>query len=177
MKHGSTILLLSQIGSQAKWKAAGESHPKWPKMQKSAGKVLASVFWDVQCILFIDYLEKRRTINSEYYMALLVFLKEEIGKKWSQTKKKNILFNQDNVPCHKSITKMAKLHELHFKLLLHPPYCPNLAPSNYWLFADPKGMLQGKRFDSNEEVILETEAYFKPKTNHCTLWGSLHSFS
>ena len=62
----------------AKWTAAGESRPKWPKMQTSAGKVLASVFWNAQGILFVDYLEKGRTINSEYYIALFVHLKEEI---------------------------------------------------------------------------------------------------
>jgi hypothetical protein len=65
----------------AEWTVAGEPRPKRPKSQKSAGKVMASVFWDVQGILFIDYLEKGKRINSEYYMALLVRLKEEITKK------------------------------------------------------------------------------------------------
>ena len=51
-----------------------------PKTHMSTGKVLLSVFWDEHGILFIDYLEKRRTINSEYCMALLVYLKEEIAK-------------------------------------------------------------------------------------------------
>ena len=132
-------------------------------MQTSAGKVLASVFWDAQGILFIDYLEKGRTINSKYYIALLVSLKEEIAKTQPQMKKKKVLFHQDNAACHKSIATMAKLHELHFELLLHPPYSPDLASSNYWLFANLKRMLQGKRFGSNEEVILETEAYFEAK--------------
>ena len=36
-------------------------------------------------------------------------------------------------------------------------------PSDYWLFTDLKRMLQGKRFGFNEEVILETEAYFEAK--------------
>ena len=58
---------------------------------------------------------------------------------------------------------MAKLHELYFKLLPHPPYSPDLAPIDYRLFADLKRMLQAKRFGSNEEVILETEAYFEVK--------------
>ena len=58
---------------------------------------------------------------------------------------------------------MAKLHELHFKLLSHPPYSRDLAPNDYWLFADLKRMLQGKRFGSNEEIISETEAYFVAK--------------
>ena len=51
---------------------------------------------------------------------------------------------------------MAKLH---FELLLHPPYSPDLAPSNYWLFADLKRMLQRKRLGFNEEVILETGVF------------------
>ena len=54
----------------AEWTVAGESRPKQPKTQTSAGKVLASVFWDTQGILFIDNLDKERTINSEYYIAL-----------------------------------------------------------------------------------------------------------
>ena len=78
-------------------------------------------------------------------------------------KKKKVLVHQKNAPCHKSIAAMAKLHELHFELLLHPPYFPDLAPSKYWLFADLKRMLQGKRSGSNEEVILKTEVYFEAK--------------
>ena len=58
---------------------------------------------------------------------------------------------------------MAKLSELGYELLPHPSHSPDLAPSDYWLFADPKKMIQGKRFGSNEEVIAETEAYFEAK--------------
>ena len=64
---------------------------------------------------------------------------------------------------YKSNATMAKLHELHFELLPHPPYSRDLSPNDYYLFADPKRMLQGKRFGSNEEVIAETEAYFEAK--------------
>ena len=127
----------------------------------SAAKALASLFCDAHCILFIDYLEKGKTINSEYHTALLVRSKEEIAKKRPQMKKKKVLFHQDNAPCQKLIATMAKLHELHFKLLPHPPYSPGLVHSDYCLFADLKRMLQGKRFGSNEEVIAETEAYLR----------------
>ena len=55
--------------------------------------------------------------------------------------------------------KMAKLNELSSGLIPHPTYSLDLALSDYWLFADLKKMLQGKRFGSNEEVIAETEPY------------------
>ena len=42
---------------------------------------MSSVFWDAHGILFSDYLEKGKTINSDYYMTLLDLLSEEIKKK------------------------------------------------------------------------------------------------
>jgi len=37
--------------------------PKKTGLVPSAGKVMASVFWDAEGILFIDYLEKGKTIT------------------------------------------------------------------------------------------------------------------
>jgi hypothetical protein len=46
---------------------AGCSVPKKTSLVPSTGKVMASVFWDAEGILFIDYLEKGKTITREYY--------------------------------------------------------------------------------------------------------------
>ena len=117
--------------SSAKWTAAGESRPKRPKTQQRVGKVMASIFWDVHGILFIDYLDKGQPINSDYYMAILNRLCAEIEKKWPHMQKKKVLFHQNNAPCHKSIKTMVELNELSFELLPHPPYSPDLSPSDY----------------------------------------------
>jgi len=50
-------------------------------VQKSAAKVLASIFWDLNAILLIDYLPKGQTINAEYYLSLLVQLKDILKEK------------------------------------------------------------------------------------------------
>ena len=52
--------------SSSEWTAAREPRPKRPKSQQSAGKIMASVFWDAHGIIFTDYLEKG---NSDYYTA------------------------------------------------------------------------------------------------------------
>ncbi|KAF8789505.1 Histone-lysine N-methyltransferase SETMAR like protein [Argiope bruennichi] len=78
--------------SSAEWKAADKSGSKRPKPQKSAGKIMVSVFWDEHGILFIDYLEKGKTINSEYYMALLDRLSAEIKKERPHMQKKKVFF-------------------------------------------------------------------------------------
>ena len=57
------------------WRHSGSSLPKKFRVQKSAGKVLSSIFWDQDGILLIDCLPKGQTINAEYYSSLLVQLK------------------------------------------------------------------------------------------------------
>ena len=48
------------------WIAVGEPTPKKAKVVLSAGKVMATVFWDSRGIILIDYLAKGKTINGQY---------------------------------------------------------------------------------------------------------------
>ena len=114
-------------------------------------------------ILLIDFFSKGQMINSDYYIALLDRLEDAIKKKRPYMAKEKPLFQQDNAPVHKSIKTMVKLNDLRFELLPHPPYSPDLAPSDFYLFADLKKMLQGKRFSSDDEVIAATDAYLEAK--------------
>jgi histone-lysine N-methyltransferase SETMAR len=63
------------------WTEAGCSVPKKTSSVPSAGKVMVSVFWDAEGILFVDYLEKGKTITGEYYSNLLTRLDKKNHKK------------------------------------------------------------------------------------------------
>ncbi|XP_076623122.1 histone-lysine N-methyltransferase SETMAR-like [Colletes latitarsis] len=102
------------------WTVRGEPAPKKAKTVPSAGKVMASVFWDVRGIIFIDYLEKGKTINDEYYANLLQRLSDKIKEKRPHLVKKKVLFHQDNAPVHTSVIAMAKIQELKRWILLGP---------------------------------------------------------
>ncbi|KAG5327480.1 MOS1T transposase, partial [Pseudoatta argentina] len=64
-----------------------------------------------------------------------------------------------NAPTHSSAVATAKLIELRYELP-HPPYSPNLAPCDFFLYPNLKKWLGGKKFTSNEKVIAKTKAYF-----------------
>jgi len=74
------------------WRHSGSPRPKRFRVQKSAGKFLASIFWDQDGILLIDYLPKGQTINEEYYSSLLVQLKEVLKEKRRKKVTKGLLF-------------------------------------------------------------------------------------
>ncbi|KAF7285101.1 hypothetical protein GWI33_011952 [Rhynchophorus ferrugineus] len=78
----------------SEWTAQDEPAPKHGKTQQSTGKVMASVFWDAHGIIFNDYLEKGRIINSNYYIALLYRLKDEIAEKRPHLKKRKCCFTK-----------------------------------------------------------------------------------
>lgn len=71
----------------AEWKATGESCPKRPKTQQSTRKVMTCVFLNAHGIIFNDYLENEKTVNSKYYIAILERLKADIAKKRLHMKK------------------------------------------------------------------------------------------
>ena len=64
---------------------------------------MASIFWDAKGVLLIDYLEKGKTINSEYYCNLLDQLDKNIREKKTRfTEEKQSFFHQDNARVHTS---------------------------------------------------------------------------
>ena len=72
-----------------------------------------------------------------------------------------VIFYQDNARVHTCAVSMAKLYELGNELVPYPPYSPDLAPSDYFLFSNLKKWLGGKTFSSNDEIIDQTNAHFK----------------
>ena len=64
-----------------------------------------------------------------------------------------MLFHQDNAAAHKSLVTLAAIHECDFQLVQHPPYSPDLAPSDYYLFPSMKNELYGRHFATKNDVI------------------------
>jgi len=64
------------------WRRSGSPRHKKCRVQKSAGNVVASIFFlDQEGILLIDFLPEGQTINAEYYSSLLVQLKDILKEK------------------------------------------------------------------------------------------------
>ena len=143
------------------WKYSTSPAPKKAKVVSSAGKMMASVFWDAKGIVFIDYLQKGKTINGEYYAKLLRELRQAIKSKRSGKLTNSVLLHQDNAPAHKSLVAMSAVHDCVFKLIDHPPYSPDAAPSDYFLFPNLKKHLAGRRYESDDDVISAVEDFFE----------------
>ena len=61
----------SETKQQSKqWKHLGSPPSKEAKTGMYAGKVMASIFWDAEWVLLVDYLDKGHIITSAFYADL-----------------------------------------------------------------------------------------------------------
>ena len=153
------------------WKHPGSPPPKKFKRVSSAGKVMASIFWDNQGVIMVDYLEEGRTINGAYYAEELRRLRQEIVRKRRGKLTRGVLLLQDNAPAHTSQVVMAAATECGFEVLPHPPYSPDLAPSDFYLFPKLKTNLRSRNFGSNEGVIDAVNEYLGTRMKTSILKG------
>ena len=143
------------------WKTPSSPTPKKARVEPSCGKVMLSCFWDRDGIIMTDYLEQGHTITGDYYSALLAKLRSTLAKKRRGKLQKGILLLHDNAPAHRSMMAVHTSMQCGFKILPHPPYSPDLAPSDFFLFPSLKKHLKGQRFHSNEDVISAVEEWFE----------------
>lgn len=130
----------------SQWKTRDEPPPVKAKVAPSAGKRMAVVFWDNHGILQIDWLPEGDTITSQYYIGCLERLRSTVKKERRGKLTRGVLLLQDNARPHTSHLTMAALHDLNFAAMAHPPYSPDLSPSDYWLFSPMKNYLRGKHY-------------------------------
>lgn len=95
---------------------------------------MATIFWDSEGILLINYLPKGTTMNAQYYANLLGQAREAVVQKRRGKLARGVLFLQDNAPVHTAQVARAALKFTGFTEIYHPPYSPDLAPSDFFLF-------------------------------------------
>ena len=117
------------------WSKRDEPAQSTSKADIHEKKVMLSVWWDFKGIVYFELLPRNQTINSNVYCRQLMKLDNEMKEKQPElATRKGVIFYQDNARPHTSLVTRKKLLELGWEVILHPPYSPDLAPSDYHLF-------------------------------------------
>ena len=76
------------------------------------------------------------------------FMKRFLGKRAARFKSGQWYFHQDNAPVHNSILVTDYLTKMGIKTVPQPPYSPDLAPCDFWLFPQ----FRGCRYETIKEM-------------------------
>ena len=145
------------------WMKSGSRPPLKARRLQSAGKVLLVVFWDSEGVILAEYLRRGETVTGNYYAGVLRRLREAVLQKRRGKISRHVLLLQDNAPAHTAKLSKDAAAECGFQLLPHPPYSPDLAPSDYFLFPKLKSDMKGRRFQDDDDVIAAVDGWFESK--------------
>ena len=127
------------------WKYPSSPRPSKFKVVSSKKKVLYSFFWDHQSALVQWPVEKGLTVTGQYHADLLHNqLHPQLKMQRRGKITLGILLQQDNAPPHQFRVAQAAVRDLGYSLVVHPPYSPDLAPSDFFLFPKLKSEFRGR---------------------------------
>ena len=122
------------------------------------------ILWDWKGVLYYELLLENQTINSNRCCSQLDQLKGALDEKHPElVNRKCITFHQDNARPHVSLMTRQKLLQLGWGVLIHPPYSPDIAPSDFHLFRSLQNSLNGKNFNSLEYCKRHLEQFLAQK--------------
>jgi transposase len=109
-------------------------------------------FWDRKGVILVDFLEQGLTINAVRYVETLKKLKSQISRVRPE-KKEHVLLQHHNARPHTALYPRECTAKFGWTILPHPPYSPDLTPSDFHLFGPIKDGLRGKQFPNTDAVI------------------------
>ena len=104
-------------------------------------------------VIYYELLKPNKTITRKRYRTQLIRWSRALRKKWPQYEQrhKKVIPQHDNARPHVAKAIKTYLETLKWKVLTHPPYSPDIAPSDYYLFGSMAHGLADQQFRSYED--------------------------
>uniref|UniRef100_A0A0N5BQU5 Histone-lysine N-methyltransferase SETMAR n=1 Tax=Strongyloides papillosus TaxID=174720 RepID=A0A0N5BQU5_STREA len=116
-------------------------------------KLLLTICWNCDGIINYKFLNPGETMTSDRYCKEI----EEMNQKLSVLKpalvnRRGPILLHDNAKPHVSRITVQKLIKLGYETLPHPPYSPDLSPTDYHLFKELELHLRQKKFSKSDDL-------------------------
>ena len=140
------------------WLFQDQAPPVKFKRARSTSKQMIAVFFSKSGHVASIPLLERKTVTSEWYTnTCLPQVFEAWSKRRPRTGTRGLLLHHDNASAHTAAATLDFLQENNVQLVTHPPYSPDLAPCDFFLFPQIKKQLRGKPFASVEDARVFAE--------------------
>lgn len=141
------------------WLGAGQKGIATPKNDLHPKKVMLCVWWGVRGIIYWELLPAGCNVTAELYCQQL----DRVAAKL-QGKQDRIYFLHDNARPHVAKSTREKLLKLGWRTVPHPPYSPDLAPTDYHLYRSLSDYLREKKFDDENHLKMDLVNFFGEKS-------------
>ena len=136
----------------AEWHTASSPRPKRSCLVKSKENVMLISFFDIDGVVHHEFVPPGRTVNDHFYVQVLKRLRDAVRRKRRGKWQGGWFLNHGHAPSHTSLVVQKFLAQKSIPIIAQPPHSPDLAPSDFRLFATLKIGLKGTRFATMEDI-------------------------
>lgn len=136
------------------WTMPGEPSTSTVRRFTNRSKVMLCIWWDQTGVLYYELLKPSETVTGDRYRQQLLNLNQAISSKRPQYGQRHdkIILQHDNARPHVAIGVKETLKRLGWEILPHPPYSPDIAPSDFHLFRSMQHSLAEQTFNSYKDI-------------------------
>ena len=132
------------------WLPKGSPAPFKAEVQASRKKQMVFSFLDCRRTIYTKYVPVGTKINSGLHCDVMANFLKVFHRKRPQLASGEWHFHWDNAPVHTATVTVDFLAKRDIRLIAHPPYSPDLAPADFFLFPKAKELLGGTRVDKQQ---------------------------
>lgn len=147
------------------WRKSGEQTAMVARPSTHQKKRMLCIFWTMRGPVHWELLPRGVSVTSDVYCQQLNQVDLAI-RVWRSNNLFNgpVIFQDDNAPPHRSQqTSHLVSDTLGWQTVPHPPYSPDLAPSDFHLFRSLKCFLRNRQFKKDDEVEAAVGQYLASK--------------
>jgi len=149
----------------AAWVGETSPRPKNLRFQKSRVKNMLVIFFDWQGVIHKEFDPEGETVNAVYYKGVMERLLNRIRRvRLGMCEPGDWFLLHDNAPSHNATIVKQFLAQRKMTVLDHPPYSPDLAPADCFLFPKVKPTVwMSEIFDSISDIqtVVTSTRWFK----------------
>jgi hypothetical protein len=137
-----------------KWSVSRDDIPQKLKEHIGTQKIMMTVIWGIDGFHVVDLMTEQHSYNTQYFFShdlepLLLALFPDRRKPHSH----RLSVHLDNCRISRSKDSENFFVENSIIRVPHLPYCPALAPSDFWICGSMKPALAGQQFPGTEDLL------------------------
>lgn len=136
------------------WVDPGQRSTSTAKRNIHGKKVMLCIWWDQKGVVYYELLQPTETIDGALYRRQLIRLKRTLQENRPEYADRHdkVILQHDNARPHIAKPVKTYLKTVGWEVLPHPPYSPDIAPSDYYLFRSMAHGLSEQHFQNHAEV-------------------------
>jgi histone-lysine N-methyltransferase SETMAR len=155
------------------WLPRDEKVPERERYTIQSKKFMLTIVSNPCGFHVIKVLEKGRKFNAGYYVAEICELLSQWHSIEAAGNERKLLVHADNARPHTAKLSTQYFNENRMKWAPHPPYSPDLAPSDFYLFRYVRRCLTGLSFEDPDQLLAAVEGVLESIEK----WPCKRSFS